>query len=43
MFNSGILKGTKIRMSTGRLKKVENMNIMLVLKTEKYIRQSYIV
>ena len=25
MFNSGILKGTKIRMSTGRLKKVENI------------------
>ena len=25
MFNSGLLKGTKIRMSTGRLKKVENI------------------
>jgi len=25
MFNSGVLKGTKIRMSTGRLKKVENI------------------
>ena len=25
MFNSGLLKGTKIRMSTGRLKKIENI------------------
>ena len=25
MFNSGVLKGTKIRMSTGRLKMVENI------------------